>query len=102
MSVEGPWHIDNFLLLMQEVGDDEVFPVDLSDIDWKEYCIEYARGIKKWIMPPAPVKDVKKSRKLMSTYKKSNKSEGVDVAVDSGRKEEVSPVVTPHTPRIVE
>ncbi|TPX34295.1 hypothetical protein SmJEL517_g02932 [Synchytrium microbalum] len=82
MTVQGPWFVDNFLALIHEVGDDEAFFMDVSQVDWKEYSIEYARGIQKYIMPPRPVK------------KTAGKS--------SGKKS--SPVSSPsaHTPQIVD
>lgn len=52
--VNNPWEVENMRGLIADLGkgtkDSECFFVDVSDIDWMEYCLDYTTGVKRHLL----------------------------------------------------
>ncbi|TPX41446.1 hypothetical protein SeMB42_g05067 [Synchytrium endobioticum] len=53
-QVNNPWDVQNMRALIADLGkgtkDSELFFVDVSDIDWMEYCLNYTLGVKRHLL----------------------------------------------------
>lgn len=45
--VKGPFSSDNMKALMADLGEDESFSVDISELFWQDYAIDCCLGIKQ-------------------------------------------------------
>ncbi|TPX36536.1 hypothetical protein SmJEL517_g01394 [Synchytrium microbalum] len=57
-EVNNPWEVENMRALIADLGkgskDSDAFGVDVTDINWAAYCLDYTRGVKIHLLKQKP------------------------------------------------